>query len=82
MSSKGTLYLIPMTLGDSSISSVIPQDVLEIIKNTNHFIVENIRTTRRYLKKIDSEINIDNLTFFVDSIFCISKDRSWFQKTS
>lgn len=64
MNNNGTLYLFPMTLGDSSISSVIPKEVQQIIINTKYFIVENIRTTRRYLKKIDPNINIDKLTFF------------------
>lgn len=64
MTDKGILYLLPMTLGDSTISSVIPEEVQKIILNTKFFIVENIRTTRRYLKKIDPSINIDDLTFF------------------
>ncbi|GAF03199.1 SAM-dependent methyltransferase [Saccharicrinis fermentans] len=61
---NGTLYLIPTTLGDSSISSVIPADVIILIKQIKHFIVEDIRTTRRYLKKVDKSINIDDLTFY------------------
>lgn len=61
---QGKLYLIPTTLGDSPIDRVIPEEIKSIIKNTKHFIVENIRTTRRYLKKIDREINIDELTFY------------------
>ncbi|WP_066627690.1 SAM-dependent methyltransferase [Labilibacter marinus] len=61
---NGTLYLIPTTLGDSSISSVIPADIAILLKQIKHFIVEDIRTTRRYLKKVDKSINIDELTFF------------------
>ncbi len=61
---KGSLYLIPNTLGDSSISSVIPNDVCLLIKQIKHFIVEDIRTTRRFLKKVDKAINIDELTFY------------------
>ncbi|MCT4580298.1 MAG: SAM-dependent methyltransferase [Flavobacteriales bacterium] len=61
---KGTVYMLPMTLGDSSIESVIPQEVQERIKTLKYFIVENIKTTRRYLKKIDQSIDIDELTFF------------------
>jgi 16S rRNA (cytidine1402-2'-O)-methyltransferase len=58
------LYLVPITMGESSLESVIPSDVLNKIKNIKTFIVENIRTTRRYLKKIDKSINIDELIFF------------------
>ncbi len=61
---NGTLYLIPTTLGDSSISSVIPNDITILLKQIKHFIVEDIRTTRRYLKKVDKSIDIDELTFY------------------
>jgi 16S rRNA (cytidine1402-2'-O)-methyltransferase len=61
---KGKILMLPMTLGDSSIDSVIPKEVQEIIKGLKFFIVENIKTTRRYLKKIDRSIDIDELTFF------------------
>lgn len=52
-----------MTLGETPIDSVIPTKVQEICKTTKVFIVENIRTTRRYLKSIDSNIIIDDLCF-------------------
>lgn len=59
----GKLYLIPMTLGDTPLDGVIPKDVQELCKEIKIFIVENIRTTRRYLKKIDKSIDIDSLCF-------------------
>lgn len=59
----GKLYLIPMTLGDSPLNSVIPTNVQDFCKNIKVFIVENIRTTRRYLKQIDKSIDIDSLCF-------------------
>lgn len=58
------LYLIPVTLGDTEISKVLPDYNAEIIKGIRHFIVENIRSARRFLKKVDSSINIDDLTFY------------------
>ena len=57
------LYLIPTTLGDNKIESVIPGDINSIVKNIRYFIVENLRTARRYLKKMDPSINIDELYF-------------------
>ena len=45
------LYLIPTTLGDNKIESVIPGDINSIVKTIRYFIVENLRTARRYLKK-------------------------------
>lgn len=58
------LYLIPTTLGDSKIERVIPAYVTEIINTTKYFVVENLRTARRFLKKVNREINIDELKFF------------------
>ena len=58
------LYLIPVTLGDTEISKVLPSYNAEIILSIKHFIVENIRSARRFLKKVDSSINIDSLSFY------------------
>jgi 16S rRNA (cytidine1402-2'-O)-methyltransferase len=58
------LYLIPTTLGDSSIERVLPPDLTEIISSITVFIVENLRTARRFLKKLNPAIVIDDLTFF------------------
>lgn len=64
MSKKGKLYLIPTTLGDSEIISVIPENVSNIIEDLQYFIVENIRSARRYIRKVSKTKNIDELTFF------------------
>lgn len=58
------LYLIPVTLGDTSIAQVLPAHNTEVIQGIRHFIVENVRSARRFLKKVDSQINIDSLTFY------------------
>ena len=62
---KGKLYLIPATLGECSVDAVIPANVKSIIRKLNIFIVENIRTARRYIRKIDASKSIDDITFFV-----------------
>ncbi len=61
---KGKLYLIPITLGESKIESVIPKQVIEKTITIRHFIVENIRTTRRYLRLLDKNFPIDDTAFF------------------
>ncbi len=61
----GTLYLIPVTLGDSPVQQVIPAYVLELLKRLDHFIVEDIRTTRRYLKRAGVTRDIDELSFYI-----------------
>lgn len=62
---KGTLYLVPSFLGESSISDVFPIVNSEIISRIKYFIVEEIRTARRFLKKVYPEIDIDSLTITV-----------------
>ncbi|MBK3519690.1 SAM-dependent methyltransferase [Carboxylicivirga marina] len=62
---KGQLYLIPNTLGESPIERNLPQDTIDIIRSIKHFVVENVRSARRFLKKVDKNIDIDDLTFFV-----------------
>ena len=58
------LYLLPVTLGDTPVSSVLPAYNKEIILGLKHFIVEDVRSARRFLKKVDSSIVIDELTFY------------------
>ena len=61
---KVALYLIPVTLGDTPIEQVLPPYNKEVILGIRHFIVEDIRSARRFLKKVDSSIDIDGLTFY------------------
>ena len=58
------LYLIPVTLGDTAIEKVLPAYNKEIILGIKHFIVEDVRSARRFLKKVERSINIDELTFY------------------
>jgi 16S rRNA (cytidine1402-2'-O)-methyltransferase len=62
---KGALYLLPSTLGEDSPVSIIPAGNIDIIGKLNQFIVEDVRTARRFLKKISPGINIDSLTFHI-----------------
>ena len=54
------LYLLPVTLGDTSIEKVLPSYNAEIIHGIRYFIVEDIRSARRFLKKVDHDIDIDS----------------------
>lgn len=62
--SKSALYLFPVPLSDTDIDRVIPTINNTIIRDIRYFIVENIRSARRFLKKCDKNINIDELTFY------------------
>lgn len=61
---EAALYLIPVTLGDTPISNVLPTYNKEIILSIRHFIVEELRTARRFLKAVEKSIDIDALTFY------------------
>lgn len=61
---NNALYLIPVTLGDTEIEKVLPSYNHDIIVGIKHFIVENIRSARRFLKKVEKTIDIDTLTFY------------------
>lgn len=61
---QASLFLIPVTLGETEHRRVLPEYNREIICSIKHFIVENIRTARRFLKKVEPSIVIDELTFY------------------
>jgi 16S rRNA (cytidine1402-2'-O)-methyltransferase len=58
------LYLIPITLGETELHTVLPENNTKTVRSISHFIVENIRTARRFLKKVDPAIDIDSLRFY------------------
>lgn len=57
------LYLIPVTLGDTEYSKVLPAYNLEIIKQIKIFIVENIKSAKRFLARIENS-HVDDGMFF------------------
>lgn len=58
------LYLLPVTLGETPIERVLPSYNKEIILNIKYFIVEDVRSARRFLKKVDASVDINSLTFY------------------
>lgn len=60
---KGTLYLIPVTLGGDDPRDVIPAGVLDITVRLRNFIVEELRSARRFLRSIDPTFPIDDSVF-------------------
>ena len=59
------LFLIPTSLGESDFNRILPSQNTEIVSVLRYFIVEDVRTARRFLKKANPAIDIDNLTFFI-----------------
>ncbi len=67
----GKLYLIPTTLGDNAPLEVLPISIKRTIENTDHYIVENEKTARRFIKKISPNkpqpsLSIEPLNKFTD----------------
>jgi len=60
---KGTLYLVPNTLGNPDISATIPSRIAKVVNVIDVFIVEDLRNARRYLKILNRERHIDQITF-------------------
>jgi 16S rRNA (cytidine1402-2'-O)-methyltransferase len=58
------LFLIPNLLGESGWENALPAGTRESCLSTKYFIVEDTRTARRFLKKLDKSIDIDGLTFY------------------
>lgn len=62
--SMSVLYLIPVELGDTPQDRVLPAYNREVILGIKHFIVEEVRSARRFLKRVDKDIDIDSLSFY------------------
>lgn len=60
---KGKLYLIPSPLGENDPAEVIPGPVLESLKGFRTFVVEEVRTARRYLSRAGLKGSIGELEF-------------------
>ncbi len=60
---KGVLYLIPTTLGDNAPLEVLPISIKRTIENIDHYIVENEKTARRFIKSINASKSQPNLHF-------------------
>ena len=60
---QGRLFLVPSPLGDNDPAEVIPAPVLEALQNFKVFVVEEVRTARRYLSKAGLKGKITELEF-------------------
>jgi 16S rRNA (cytidine1402-2'-O)-methyltransferase len=58
------LYLLPVTLGETPLGNVLPQYNSEVIAGIRHFIVEDVRSARRFLRKVDPQFDIDGSIFY------------------
>jgi 16S rRNA (cytidine1402-2'-O)-methyltransferase len=61
---KGQLFLIPSTLGSDHALPFLAPSVIEEVLLIDHFIVENVRSARRFLKKCNYSKNFDDVVFY------------------
>ena len=58
----GKLYLIPVPLSATATGDVLPAYNTGVVRSLRYFVVENLRSARRFLKACDRSIDIDALT--------------------
>lgn len=59
---NGVVYLIPVPLAEDALHT-LPEQVRELSCMLRYFFVENIRTARRHLKRLDKSVDIDAIEF-------------------
>ncbi|HLO92189.1 MAG TPA: SAM-dependent methyltransferase [Lentimicrobium sp.] len=62
---KGNLYLIPTPLGDNDHFYTLPGYNIQVIEKINVFIVEELKTARRFLRKAGYKQDFEEVTFHV-----------------
>lgn len=58
---KGTLYMVPCPIADGDTAGVLPAYNTEVLGRIDFFVVENLRTGRRFLSRIGIGRPIDTL---------------------
>jgi len=61
----GILYLIPSVLSEQPVEDVLPEGTLKVIRSLDCFIVEELKTARRFLRKAGFTRDFNDVTFHV-----------------
>lgn len=59
---KGKLFLIPIVISEQQ-TDTIPDQVKKVIENTSYYLVENLRTARRFISSLNLGLTIEDLKF-------------------
>ena len=78
MNSKGKLYLIPTRLGDNPPLEVLPISIKKIIEQLDHYIVENEKTARRFIKRVSPNKSQPSLRLQVLNKYTTEAERNTF----
>jgi len=60
---SGKLFLIPTIIADDTHKSVLSPQITEVVSHLDYFLVENLRTARRFIGSLKLGLVIDQLTF-------------------
>tara|TARA_B100000767_G_scaffold264679_1_gene279845 strand:+ start:13891 stop:14634 length:744 start_codon:yes stop_codon:yes gene_type:complete len=71
---KGILYLIPSPLGENAPMEVLPLTVRQVIEEVNHFIVENEKDARSFIKRISPKKDQNNLQLYLLNKFTLAEE--------
>lgn len=63
MKLDAALYLIPVPLGETEHSRVLPSYNLEVVRGIRHYIVENTKSARRFLAMCDRDLKVEEFDF-------------------
>ncbi|MFY0650638.1 MAG: SAM-dependent methyltransferase [Cyclobacteriaceae bacterium] len=62
---NGKLYLIPTIISDNTQQVIIPEAVTKVISDVDYYLVENVRTARRFISSLKLDVEIESLRFEV-----------------
>ncbi len=75
-----TLFLIPTPVGNRNTQDVLPAETLSILPQISHFLVENIRSARRFLKAASYPHNFDDVWFYeINEHNQLNSEKEWLQ---
>lgn len=57
----GRLYLIPVPLGQTPAAAVLPPSTIACARRLTHFVAENARTARAFLKALPADSNVQQI---------------------
>lgn len=61
LAAPGTLYLLPVPLGATANNTVLPGEVIDCAKRLRHFVAENQKSARSFLKSLPSNTPLQQI---------------------
>lgn len=61
---KGTLYLVPTTLGKTQINNSLPEHTLSVLRTLDALVVENLQSSVKFLHWVGDTIPEYNIEFY------------------